>query len=70
MEVLMGTVRGDGREMRPDGEVCESIDGGDELLDRWLSARRGRAGSSRPPPAEARAAPEPIGDSIADAWFR
>jgi hypothetical protein len=70
MEVLMGTVRSDGRETRPDGEVCESIDGNDELLDRWLSAPRGRAWSSHPPPAEARTAREPIGDSVADAWFR
>jgi hypothetical protein len=67
----MGTVGSDGRGARPDGEVCESLGGADELLDRWLSAPRGRAGSSRPPPpVEARAAPEPIGDSIADAWFR
>jgi hypothetical protein len=71
MEVLMGTAWSDGRETRPDGEVRESIDGGDDLLDRWLSqAPRGRARSSRPPPSEAKDAPEPIGDSVADAWFR
>jgi hypothetical protein len=71
MEVRMETPRSDGRDTRPDGEVCESIDGGDELLDRWLSqAQRGRAWSSRPPPAEERETREPIGDSVADAWFR
>jgi hypothetical protein len=71
MEVLMGTAWSDGRATRPDGEVCESIDDGDELLDRWLSrAPRRRASSSRPPAAETREAHEPIGDSIADGWFR
>jgi hypothetical protein len=71
MEVRMGTVRSHGRDTRPDGEVSESVEGGDELLDRWLSqAPRGRPWSSRPPPAEAREAREPIGDSVADAWFR
>lgn len=61
----------DGREPRPDGEVCESIDGGDDLLDRWLSQTpRGRAWSSRPPATEANEAREPIGDTVADAWFR
>ncbi|HEX8791916.1 MAG TPA: hypothetical protein VF765_13270 [Polyangiaceae bacterium] len=61
----------DGRDARPDADVCESIDGGDELLDRWLSKPpRRHALSSRPPPADAREPPEPIGDSVADAWFR
>lgn len=67
----MGTGLGEGRVARPDGEVCEPTDGADELLDRWLSrAPRPRALSSRPPPADAGAAREPIGDSVADAWFR
>jgi hypothetical protein len=71
MEVLMATAWSDGRATRPDGEVCESIDGGDELLDRWLARTpRRRAWSSRPPAPETREAREPIGDSIADAWFR
>ncbi len=61
----------DGRDTRPDGDVCESIDGGDALLDRWLSnPPRRHVPSSRPPPSDARDAPEPIGDSVADAWFR
>lgn len=61
----------DGRDARPDGDVSESIDGADDLLDRWLSKPpRRHALSSRPPPAEARESHEPIGDSVADAWFR
>jgi hypothetical protein len=71
MEVLMAGSLGSGREARPDGEVCESIDGGDDLLDRWCSrAPRARASSSRPPRAEPKESREPIGDSVADAWFR
>ena len=66
----MSTAWSDGRATRSDGEVCESIDDGDELLDRWLSrAPPRRASSSRPPAAEGEAR-EPIGDSVADAWFR
>jgi hypothetical protein len=71
MEVLMTTSLGSGREARPDGEVCESIDGSDDMLDRWCSQTpHARAWSSRPPRAAAREAREPIGDSVADAWFR
>jgi hypothetical protein len=71
MEVLMAGSLGSGREARPDGEVCESNDGSDDLLDRWCSQTlRARAWSSRPPKAEAREARELIGDSVADAWFR
>lgn len=67
----METGLGDGRVARPDGEVCEPTDGIDEMLDRWLSqAPRPRVLSSRPPPADRTAAREPIGDSVADAWFR
>lgn len=63
----------DGREARPvAGDVCEDIDGGgDGLLDRWLSQGAPRLQlSSRPPPKGAREELEPIGDSVADAWFR
>jgi hypothetical protein len=71
MEVLMAESLGSGRKPRPDGEVCASIDGSDDLLDRWFSqAPRARAWSSQPPQAEPREAHETIGDNFADAWFR